>query len=79
MYVNPDYRNQGIAKKRLEAAIQFAHSNGAVTLEAFPDDPEGRTDDSAIYTGTVRTFQDLGFFEVERHHPLRPIMRYEIK
>jgi hypothetical protein len=53
--------------------------NGASTLESFPDDPKCRTADGDIYTGTIKLFQELGFTEVGRRHPLRPIMRYEIK
>ncbi|WP_010632574.1 GNAT family N-acetyltransferase [Sporolactobacillus vineae] len=76
-FIHPDYRNQGIARRLLKEAIQFARANGASTLESFPDDPKGRTADGDIYTGTVKMFQDLGFVEAERRHPLRPIMRYE--
>lgn len=78
LYVHKDFRNRGIARQLLRDAIEFAKTQGAKTLEAFPKDFAGRTSDTAVYTGTIDLFQEFNFFEVHRHHPKRPIMRYEI-
>lgn len=77
-YVHEDYRNRGIAKKLLKAAIEFASAHGAKTLEAFPKDSTGKASDADVYTGTVKLFHEFNFIEVHRRHPKRPIMRYEI-
>lgn len=77
-YVHKDFRKQGVAKQRLEAAIEYARTHGAKTLEAFPIDSASKTSDADIYTGTMDMFQDFNFTEVERRSRKRPIMRYEI-
>lgn len=77
-YVHKDFRNRGIARQLLRGALEFAKTQGAKTLEAFPKDIAGRTSDAAIYMGTIDLFQEFNFVEIHRHHPKRPIMRYEI-
>jgi hypothetical protein len=62
----------------LRHAIEFAKTQGAKTLEAFPKENAGRTSDAAVYMGTIDLYQEFNFVEVHRHHPKRPIMRYEI-
>lgn len=33
---------------------------------------------SALFTGTMRTFLDVGFSEIARTYPSRPVMRLEL-
>ena len=75
-------RRQGVASALLEAAIEYARSHGATTLEAYPVEvPEGERIPSAnAYHGTLTMFERAGFTVVERRQwnattPIRPIVR----
>jgi hypothetical protein len=50
---------------RLQLAIEYARSCGAVALEGYPVDSEGaRINVSAAYVGTVSMFEKAGFAQV---------------
>lgn len=76
LYVRIGYRRSGIAARLIEAAVETARSAGAPALEAYPLD--GELSPSATGTGYASTFARLGFTEVARRSPERPIMRYEL-
>ena len=66
----------------LPAAIAYARSNGATTLEAYPVEvPTGERIPSAnAFHGTLTMFERAGFAVVERRQwnatsPVRPIVR----
>ena len=60
-------RGQGIARKLLGAAIDFARAEGATTLEAYPADPGGKRMHIAdAYKGTLSMFERAGFEVVAR-------------
>jgi GNAT superfamily N-acetyltransferase len=75
-YIRKGHRRQGVTPVLIEAAIDTARRAGAVALEAYPLDAD-RTP-SASHTGYATTFERLGFREVARHAPPRPIMRYDL-
>jgi len=75
-YIRKGYRRQGVTAALIEAAIKRAKTAGAQRLEAYPLDAE-RTP-SASGTGYASTFARLGFVEIARPTPPRPIMRYEL-
>jgi hypothetical protein len=61
----------------LEAAIGHAKKHGAKIVEGYPVEPAGRRmSGSEDFTGIVSTFKKVGFVEVLRRSPGRPIMRY---
>jgi GNAT superfamily N-acetyltransferase len=75
-------RRQGVAAALLDAAIDFARSHGATTLEAYPVEvPKGERIPAAnAYHGTLSMFERAGFTVVERRQwnatsPVRPIVR----
>ncbi len=74
-------RGQGVATALLAAAIEFATSHGAMTLEAYPiDTAGGRVPGANAYHGTLAMFERAGFTVVERRQwnatsPIRPIVR----
>ena len=72
-YVRKGFRRRGISSALVEAAVAFAAERGAPAVEAYPLDAEHTP--SASFTGYVNTFEALGFEEVERRTPARPIMR----
>jgi GNAT superfamily N-acetyltransferase len=75
-------RRQGVAATLLDAAIEYARSSGATTLEAYPVEvPKGgRILAANAYHGTLTMFERAGFTVVERRQwnattPVRPIVR----
>jgi GNAT superfamily N-acetyltransferase len=76
-YVARGHRRQGLAGQLLKAAIQFARQRGAKIIEGYPIDSDGaKKNPVSIFTGLASTFVEVGFVEVERRAPKRPIMRY---
>jgi GNAT superfamily N-acetyltransferase len=70
-------RRQGIGKGLLAAAIEYARSHGAETIEAYPVDG---TRESVVdyFTGTLGMFSEHGFVEVIRRNDTRPIVRLTV-
>ena len=56
-------RGQGIARRLLEAAMDYARDHGATLLEAYPADPgeRGRIPAASAYGGTRSMFECAGF------------------
>ena len=59
--------------------MKLAAEQGATLLEAYPWDTDSQEDPTSIYTGVVSTFQRLGFEEVQRKAPHKPMMRLELR
>lgn len=69
------YRRRGLMRPLIGAAVDHARGRGAGTVEAYPIDPRRKMMASEVYTGTLGAFLDLGFIEVARRSPSRPIVR----
>ncbi|HXQ45313.1 MAG TPA: GNAT family N-acetyltransferase [Caulobacteraceae bacterium] len=76
LYVRKGWRRRGINAVLIEAAIEAARAAGAPALEAYPFDRE--LSPSATGTGFASTFAKLGFVEVARRIPARPILRFDL-
>jgi GNAT superfamily N-acetyltransferase len=76
LYVRKGWRRRGINAVLIEAALEAARAAGAPALEAYPFDAE--LSPSATGTGYASTFAKLGFVEVARRIPARPIMRFDL-
>jgi hypothetical protein len=59
----------------LNAAIDWATSNGAHIIESYPFDTQQGVRFSAAYMGVIPVYLENGFVEVMRRSPHRPIMR----
>ena len=70
-------RSQGIGRGLLAAAIEFAKSQGAEVIEAYPVDGQ-RSSLVDYFTGTLGMFSEHGFTEVLRRNDSRPIVRLTI-
>ena len=80
LFVLKAYRRKGVSVRMLEAAAEFARSNGASIVEGYPVEPSSeRTPDPFIWTGTASAFRKAGFTEVARRSATRPIMRIEFR
>jgi len=77
LFVQTRFRNQGVSIGLIKAAIDLGRKKGAEVLEAYPIDPKnGRQPDAFVYTGLMSAYSQVGFIEVLRRSPTRPIMRY---
>jgi len=77
-YVARPCRGQGVQHQLLAAAISFARDSGATTLEAYPIDKAGRSQDDFIFFGSRSLYEHAGFAEVARRSPTRVVMRLDL-
>ncbi|MEK0082401.1 GNAT family N-acetyltransferase [Benzoatithermus flavus] len=77
-YLAPRWRRRGLMRPMIEAALAFAKEQGAVLVEAYPLDPPIGERPSGAFRGIPGPFRDLGFVEVARRSPTRPILRREL-
>lgn len=75
--VRAGHRKKGIGAGLLAAAIDFARSEGASVIEAYPVDGE-RSSAVDYFTGTLGMFDEHGFVEVIRRNDTRPIVRLTV-
>lgn len=76
-FIKREYRNRGLSEALLTGAVEYALSQGAEAVEGYPTDlGELKLPDPFVYTGLATTFQSVGFVEVARRSPRRPIMRF---
>jgi GNAT superfamily N-acetyltransferase len=76
--VRPEQRGSGLAVALLTEAVEYARQHGASTLDGHPVDVamlKGRAAPAALFTGTSATFEAVGFAEIGRTYPSRPVMR----
>ena len=78
-YIKPGQRGQGVAAALLDAAVEWARSQGAELVEGYPRDPaqSARASSGAAFTGVVGMFAQAGFEERGRRGT-RPTMRLEL-
>ena len=75
LFVEKNYRRQGLSSKLIQAATKFAISQGANIVEGYPQVVEGSLPAAFVWTGLEQSFQRAGFVEVARRSPKRPIFR----
>ncbi len=78
-FIDRRCRQQGLSLQLLEAAVDYATSQGAKIVEGYPVEPT-TANYPAVYAwvGLASTFKKAGFRECARRSPTRPIMRREI-
>ena len=77
-----EHRGSGVGAALLEAAVNWAAQHGASVLDGHPVDTAklaGTPSPSAVFTGTLVTFQRAGFSEIGRTYPSRPVMRHLLR
>lgn len=79
-FITRGARKRGVSRRLVEAALEFARRKGARIVEAYPIDPRpSLTRDGAAFTGFLSTFRQVGFVEVARRSPRRPIVRFVLR
>jgi GNAT superfamily N-acetyltransferase len=74
-FVAPEHRGEGITRALIEAAVRHARVRGAPAVEAYPVESRAEVADAVLYHGAASTFGSLGFREVARRSPARPVVR----
>jgi GNAT superfamily N-acetyltransferase len=77
-FVARSHRGRGVTRALVDAALAHAREAGATLVEAYPVDYAKETGDAFLYTGVASTFRALGFEEVARRSPTRPVVRREV-
>jgi GNAT superfamily N-acetyltransferase len=78
-FIAKQYRRQGLSAALLRAAIEHVRAQGGRIVEAYPVEPrEAKMPDVFAWTGIVKPFLEVGFVEVARRTPARPVLRYFI-
>ena len=79
-FIEKGYRKKGVSIKLLRAATEYAKSQGAEMVEGYPVEPKSEKGipPAFAWTGIPKAFIQIGFKEVARRSPTRPIMRLEL-
>ncbi len=77
-FVARGWRKRGIARQLLAAAADHVRRRGGRILEGYPIDSGRPLTAPDLYRGSLSTFARLGFAEVARRSPIRPVMRLEL-
>lgn len=75
LYVRPGYRGSGLMARLAQAAVAYAREAGAKAVEACVIEPDKRLQWGEGFVGVASVFSELGFQEVARRSPKRPLMR----
>lgn len=70
-FIKRPFRNKGVTSQLIGAAVQYARSNGARYIEAYPVAPDSP---SYRFMGFVSTFEKAGFQFVKRAGARRNVM-----
>jgi GNAT superfamily N-acetyltransferase len=74
-FVDEGARGRGLSARMLRAAVDYARSQGARLLEAYPVDKEERSHPDSMFFGTKTMYDRAGFREVARRKSTRPVVR----
>ena len=75
-YVNRAFRGRGLMEHLTRGALELAKSRGVRIVEAYPVELSDGSSASGAFTGIAEVLRKVGFVEVVRRLPDRPIMRY---
>ena len=80
LFIAKEYRRRGVSGQLLEEATRYAAKMGAKIVEGYPFDPQkDKMPDPFVWTGLLKTYRKVGFIEVARRSPTRPIVRIDCK
>ena len=78
-FIHRTARGRGLARRLVDAAVDFARERGATTVEGHPVDTAGQKKVSGdLYHGTLDMFLSAGFELVERRGTRRALVRREL-
>ena len=74
-YIRPGHRGHGLMRLLGQAAGDFAAKAGARAVDVCAIEPEKRLQWGEGFVGLATVFRALGFAEIARRSPKRPLMR----
>ena len=78
-FIPRKHRGKGLMRALVEGAVDYARSQGATVVEAYPRDPDvAKVSADGAYVGLEPVFREAGFVEVARRDQKRPIMRLRL-
>lgn len=79
-YIAKDHRRKGLARKLIQAAIDYVRSQGGKVVEAYPTVPKsGRVPPVSSFMGFPSLYESVGFVECARPSKSKVVMRYFIE
>ncbi len=78
-FVDKKARGQGVSEKLLKGAMDYARSQGATLLEAYPVDKDEPSQPDFMWFGAKTMYDRAGFKEVARRKENRPVVRKAIR
>ncbi len=78
-FVDREARGKGVSEALLKGAIDYARSQGAMLLEAYPVDKDEPSHADFMWFGAKRMYDRAGFKEVARRKESRPVVRKAIR
>ncbi len=75
-FTRAGFRKRGVSRALASAAVEFARSHGARSLEGYPMVTKDVIPEE-LHVGTVGTFTDAGFAEANRPSKRRVVMRID--
>ena len=78
-YVRTGHRKRGLMTDLAEAAIDYARKKKAKAIDVCPIDTAKPLMWGEGFVGIVSVFRELGFAEVARRSPRRPLMRLSFR
>jgi GNAT superfamily N-acetyltransferase len=79
LFIHRTARRRGVGAALVEAAVAMAGAYGAPAVDAIPVAPGGGRGSGDLYTGTPSMFEPVGFAEVARRKPERPVVRLTLR
>jgi predicted GNAT family acetyltransferase len=77
-YIRTGYRGRGLMRKLAEAAVTYAKGQGAIAVDVCPIDSDRKLVWGEGFVGLASVFRALGFREIARRTPTRPLMRLDL-
>lgn len=77
-FVRPGHRRRGLMQPLASAAIAFARENGARAIDVCPVETDRPLAWGGAFVGVASRIRPLGFVEIARRSPTRPLLRLRI-
>ena len=78
-FVDREARGGGLSERMLRAAVDYARSQGARLVEAYPVEAHGPRDPDVMFFGARSMYERAGFREVARRKETRPVVRRSLR
>lgn len=79
LFVDKAFRGHGVAQALVRGAVDYARSQGATLVEAYPKLPKKEPlPPVSSFMGVTTLYEQAGFIECARPSKSRAIMRYEL-